>query len=354
MNSPSSERHDSRRQHHGSWFSRAARAPDIIAALLAFVVAGTLWWVARPIRSAAAIQEAVVEKSNAVKRAARRGDYDTTTPVARAEKVVADLRSLSVVPNVGRPLPAALTYPGAWLATTRPGESNLVRFGAPLRLAAAVEPGAIVLTWAPPDSTVAVAKFEILRVPGMKGSENLTAADPIGATAADVLTFRDEQVVQGVTYTYTVHATTLDPILVGSGRSRSPNSDPVTQRAVADSKIELVDVADGAVQLRIKKQAGSEWRIRLVTLKEGEVIGGVDPSTGLDWTTNRVVGKISEALSESERPRDEVVFDRQGRVVVDAGIPRRVSTIRRDVWRTISVVLSGGGAPDETLTMEKR
>ena len=138
-----------------------------------------------------------------------------------------------------------------------------------------------------------------------------------------------------------------DTLLVGSGRSRSPESDPAALRAASDSKIELVDVAEGVVSLRIRKKTGSDgWRTRIVTVAEGKPVGDVDPSTGLDWTTGRTVAKIAEALSETERSRDEVVFDAAGRVVLEGGIPKRVSTVRREVWRTVSVTLSGGGAPD--------
>lgn len=349
MTTPSFERHEARNQHRASVWFRVVRRPDAMVAIVAFVGAGTLWWFGRPAFSASDVAEAANSKRRAVEIARNRGEIDTRGPLVKTETAVRALESSVAVPTAPKGLPAGLTYPGTWLETTRPGETNVVKFGAPRKLDAAAEPGAVVLSWAPPEATVVLSAYEIHR------SEDGGPFGIVGKVAGDVLTWRDESVVAGRPYAYRVIAVTSDALLVGSGRSRSPESDPAALRAASDSKIELVDVAEGVVSLRIRKKTGSDgWRTRIVTVAEGKPVGDVDPSTGLDWTTGRTVAKIAEALSETERSRDEVVFDAAGRVVLEGGIPKRVSTVRRDVWRTVSVTLSGGGAPDETLTIEKR
>lgn len=243
---------------------------------------------------------------------------------------------------------AGITYPASYLKTLKPGESNEIRFAAPIGLAATAEAGGVDLKWAEAaENNVKVGAFEVHRAEA--GAEPALLQKVDGATHA----FRDSAALPGHTYQYTVQAVAQDEDLVHTPRGRSPHSAPASVKAVADFKIELVDVAADGITMKVSKWHEGSWRDRRFDLKEGDPIGKADQALGIDFSTGRTVTKVEIEATEVPVTRNEVVFDGKGRVVIEGGAAKRVPVASTATRRKTSVFISGGGLPDETLVSDE-
>jgi hypothetical protein len=242
-----------------------------------------------------------------------------------------------------------ITYPPSYLSTLKPGESNEIRFHAPIDLVATAEAGGVDLKWAEAaDNNVKVATFEVFRK-GPGDSEATTLQKVEGSIHA----FRDSQAKPGHDYEYTVQAVAADPDIANTPRGRSPHSAPASVRAVADFKIEIVDHKDGVATLKVSKWHEASWRDRVFEVKEGDPIGAVDQALGIDFSTGRTLVKLAVETSEVPVTRDELVFDAKGRVVIEGGAPKRVTVATVEIRRKTLASISGGALPDEVLVLEK-
>ena len=73
----------------------------------------------------------------------------------------------------------------------------------------------------------------------------------------------------------------------------------------------------------------------------------------VDFSTGRRLVKLTIETIEVPVTRDEVVFDPKGKVVVEAGAPRRVSVSSTEPRQRITAAVAGGGLPDDTILLEK-
>lgn len=250
----------------------------------------------------------------------------------------------------GNPVKAGegFTYPPAYLATLKPGESNEFRFQAPVDVAAAAEAGGVDLKWADPaNNNVKIGAFEIFR--REDGGEATLLKRVDGATHG----FRDTSAKPGHGYEYAVEAIASDPDFAETPRGRSPRSAPAAVKAVADFKIELVDLTEGVATLKISKWIEGKWRDRTFDVREGEAIGQMDQALGVDFSTGRRLSKLSVETAQVPVTRDEIVFDPSGRVVVEQGSPKHVRVTRELTRQKISASITGGSLPDDLLEIEK-
>jgi hypothetical protein len=243
-----------------------------------------------------------------------------------------------------------ITYPVDYLDTLKPGASNEIRFEAPIGLTATAEAGGVQLKWGEgAHNNVKVGAFEVLRKDG--GGD----AVPVGRTEGAVFEWRDSAVKPGYAYEYAIVAIAADPDLANTPRGRSPASAPATAKALADFKIELVDAKDGTAiaTFKVSKWRDGAWKDRTVDVKEGEAIGQMDQALGFDWSTGRKLAKLTFQTAEVPVTRDEIVFDPKGRVVVEAGAPKKVAVAGIQTKHKVTALLTGGELPDDTLTLEK-
>jgi hypothetical protein len=243
---------------------------------------------------------------------------------------------------------AGITYPVAYLKTLKPGESNEIRFQAPTDLTAVAEAGGVDLKWAEgANNNVKVGSFELLRKEG--------GAEPVSIKVVEgtVHTYRDTTAQPGHTYEYTVRAIASDADLANTPRGRSPSSAPASAKAVADFKVEFVSRNGEVATFKVSKWHEGSWRERTFEVKEGETIGKPDPALGIDFSTGRLLSKLTVTTSEVPVTRAELVFDSRGRVVVEGDAPKRVVVSGVENHEKTTASITGGGLPDEVLELEK-
>jgi hypothetical protein len=242
-----------------------------------------------------------------------------------------------------------LTYPPAWLKTLKVGETNEIRFGAPVGLTAAAEAGGIGLKWAEPaENNLKAGAFEVFRKEGAGEPAKVMTVEGAAHEA------RDATAKPGRAYEYTVVAVAADPDIANTPRGRSAPSAPAAVKAMAGFKLDLVEVKDKVASIKVTKWHGEAWRDRTFEVREGEAIGQMDQALNIDFSTGRTLARLVVETSESPVSRDEIVFDGKGKVVLDSGAPRRVTVSRTESHRKHLASITGADLPDETLELDER
>jgi hypothetical protein len=246
-------------------------------------------------------------------------------------------------------LPRGLTYPTAYLETLKPGASNEIRFRAPVDLRAVAEVGGVDLAWADPaGNNVKIREFEILRAEG-DGAESVLRTVP-GSTFA----YRDEGAQPGHEYAYRVRSIAAEGFAAAGTAAKSSASEPAKVRAIADFKIEPAGLEGDVLVLKVSKWSGGAWKDRLYRVKRGEPIGGKDDALGVDFSTGRRLAELTVETKTESRTKNEVVFEADGRVVVEAGAPKRVPVTADQPYLVASAKIDGGALPPETLVWDRR
>jgi hypothetical protein len=268
----------------------------------------------------------------------------------RLKEVESTLAALSqamapaAVPEVSAP--RGLTYPPAFLETLKPGAANEIRFAAPVDLRVSAEVGGVDLAWTDPaGNNVRIKEFEVLR-----GAEDGAAETVVKTVPGDVFTTRDGTAEAGRTYRYRVRAVAADTTASTGGAAKSAPSEGAVVKAIADFKIEAVGLKGEALVVKVSKWSGGAWRDRNFEVRQGDAVGGRDDALGLDFSTGRRVKSLRIETKTAPVVRREVIFDAEGRVVVEGGAPRRVSVTREETFQVATATLEGGSMPADTLT----
>jgi hypothetical protein len=345
------EEHLEVKRHHGPTALERLRwhLGTIVAILLAaLLVLQAFGLVLKPSTSATAALEGLTESCNRVQKSVENRMFPVEERLKEVEAHVGDLRKSLKHLGTGAQAPESLTYPADYLETLKPGASNEIRFQAPINVVATADAGGIDLKWAEgANNNVKVGAFEILR------QEDAGEAAPVTKVEGSVYAWRDTSAKPGHAYEYTVVALAADVAIANTPRGRSPASAPATAKALTDFKIELLGAKDGTATFHVSKFREGSWRDRTFDAREGEPIGGMDDALAIDFSTGRRLVKLTIETIDVPVTRDEVVFDPKGRVVVEAGAPKRVSVSSTEPRQRITAAVSGGGLPDDTIVLEK-
>jgi hypothetical protein len=319
----------------------------VLFILLALQIAGLIF---KPAASSTTVLRELADASSRVGTNANARTFPVEDRLKQIDGSVGELRT--TLKHVVAPKDQAwgITYPPDYLDTLKPGASNEIKFQAPLDVSATAEAGGIDLKWSEgANNNVKVGSFEVLRKEG--------SAEPasVGKVEGSTHSWRDTTVKPGHLYEYAVVAIAADAGLANTPRGRSPASAPASAKALADFKIELVEAKDGTTiaTFKVSKWRDGSWRDRTVDVKEGDAIGEMDQALGVDWSTGRKLAKLTFATAEVPVTRDELVFDAKGRVILEQGLPKRVSVTGTQSKHTVTASITGGELPDDTLTLEK-
>jgi hypothetical protein len=317
-----------------------------VAALIGLIAYAGGWWLA-PREAERALEDVQQARADLTARA----EAATFPAEARIAAVDAELKRAEGLMAPSREpaadLPRALTYPESYLATLKPGASNEVKFAPPASLRATPDVGGVDLAWNDAaGNNVKIKSFEILRGQG--------EAEPqlVGTVAGDVFDWKDRTASPGVAYAYRVRAVT-EPSGAGIPE-RTGLSEPAQGKAISDFKIELVGENGKSARFKVLKWTDGSWRDRIYEVSEGGAIGGKDEALGVDFSTGRRLAKLSTVTRVEPRTRDEVVFEVDGRVVVESGGPKRVRTTGEEKITVLEAEIDGGDAPPEKITLERR
>jgi hypothetical protein len=345
------EEHLQVKRHHGPTLSEQIKWHlGTIAAILCLVVLGLQIFrvIGGPPASAYAVADDLDGTIERVRGSVAGRAFPTDERLKAIDDQIGVLRTSLKHHSAPAEAGEGLTYPPSYLKLLQPGESNEIRFQAPVSLTATPEAGGIDLKWAdPPNNNVKVGTFEIFR---KEGSGEPAKIQAVEGTAHQ---FRDASVKAGHSYEYTVQAVAADADLSNTPRGRSPFSAPATAKALTDFKLELVDHQGDVATIKVAKWHGGGWRDRTFEVKEGETIGKMDQALGIDFSTGRKLAKLTVETSEEQVSRDELVFDARGKVVVEGGAPKRVSVSRQETRRKTIASIAGGELPDDTLELQK-
>lgn len=208
------------------------------------------------------------------------------------------------------------------------GRDLALRFTAPVDLVADAVPGSIRIAWARPEGdTVEASGYRLYR--RVEGGEEELLAN----TSGEQLRYEDKDVVPGQVYRYQVAAVTRDPAMARLGRGESPRSAPTELRAARDFGVEPRSLAEDGQSARfmVKKLVGGVWYEKEFSAALGEEVGAADPGSGVDYASHCRFLRVENDVRTIPEERDEVVFDAEGRVLLEAGKPmtRRVAWERR-------------------------
>ena len=255
-------------------------------------------------------------------------------------------------PAEGRaPAVTGVMWPPSLLSMARSGEPNEIRFLAPRDLVAEAGRGRVLLRWVEDaDSNVPLAGFVVLR--GAAGEEP-AELDRVGV---GVTNYEDPDVVSGVTYVYRVAGLTTDPGILAQGMDRSPASSPATVEAISDVRITLTaaDPEAGRATFLIEKWHQDAWWSKTFEAGVGEGVGSADPGTGVDFSTRRRLTSVEMREGAVTEPRREVVFDPQGRVLVQGGNPVTEEVEVTEEFIEYLVALDGPAMPRATLSIKEK
>lgn len=283
--------------------------------------------------------------------AANLASFPTEARLKAVDAALADLSAAIAAPAAPKSdaFPRGMTYPAAYLETLKTGASNEVRFAAPTGVRATAEVGGVDLVWADPaGNNVRIKEFEILRAEN-EGPETVVKTVP-----GDVFATRDATAVAGVGYSYRIRAVAADAAGASGGAAKSSPSDGVQVKAIADFKIEAAGLAGDALVLKVSKWSSGEWRDRVYEVKQGEAIGGKDASLGVDFSTGRRLKQLLIETKTAVISRKEVVFDADGRVLLDGASPRRVVVSGEETYKVATATIDGGSMPADTLIWGRR
>ncbi len=255
---------------------------------------------------------------------------------------------VSATPNL-EVLARGLTYPADYLETLKTGASNEVRFAAPTGVRATAEVGGVDLVWADPaGNNVRIKEFEVLRAEG-DGPETVVKTVP-----GDGFATRDTTAKAGVGYSYRIRAVAADAAAASGGSAKSTPSDPVLVKAIADFKIEATGLKGDALIVKVSKWSSGNWRDRIYEVRQGDAIGGKDDSLGVDFSTGRRVTQLVIVTPKAVISRQEVVFDADGRVLLDGALPRRIVVQGEETYKVATATVEGGSMPADTLIWGRR
>ncbi|MAG31576.1 MAG: hypothetical protein CL908_11880 [Deltaproteobacteria bacterium] len=256
----------------------------------------------------------------------------------------------SKLPDQKVAAPQWITYPEVLVAQVKAGESNEIEFRAPEDVGGEAKFGANVVTWnVHQDNNVPISGFKIMR---KTGGGKLVELDRVGT---DVFEYEDKAVKAGIEYRYRVIALTDEPTVVDQV-PESPVSEPISVMAIADFKIELVSTDRGknTAVFDVEKYHDESWPKKRFTVKVGAVIGEKDIGSGVDFATGRILKNLQQSKVTETKPREEVVFDEAGKVVVKDGSPVTTSVQIEETAVIVTVRLEEGGLPPRTLTDPNR
>jgi len=276
-----------------------------------------------------------------------RTEADLSQEQRQLERLTARVKAVwERLPGEPPEVSADVTYSRNRVAARRrdPPMKNEIRFLPPKEVRVRPEMGRMLVTWLQDaDSNVQVSGRVVLRAVGDRPPEEH------GRLGADAKSFTDDDVEAGRSYTYRIVALTDEPTLPVEERRSAP-SKPVTDRAVADVRLALVD-ADaeaGTATFNVEKWHEGGWYARRFTASTGEELGAVDPGTGVDYATGWKVRSVTaDDVSETKRI-EQVTFDRRGHVVLESGRPVFEEVPVTETFREVTVVLESSGRPDET------
>jgi hypothetical protein len=265
----------------------------------------------------------------------------------RAERVTA----LWAPPEGDAPSVTDVMWPPGLLAMARSGEPNEIRFLAPRDLVAEAGRGRVLLRWVEDaDSNVPLVGFVILR--GAAGAE----PTEVGRVEAGATSYEDRDVVSGVTYVYRVAGLTADPGIVAQGMSQSPASSPAMVEAISDVRLTLTaaDPEAALASFLIEKWHRDAWWSKTFEVAVGQTVGTPDPGTGVDFSTGRRLASLEVQEGSVTRPSREVVFDPDGRVLVQGGNPVTEEIQITEAFVEYVVALEGPSVPRATLSLREK
>ena len=230
-------------------------------------------------------------------------------------------------------------WPTSVLAALR-DEGNVARLLPPEDLVAVALHGAVRLTWrAAARSNVAVKLLEILRAAPGGEYEVIIAVAPTEST------WTDSSATPGTLFNYRIVAVCADPLLAAS-LPRSELSAPVTCGSEADLRWGLIHADATAARFSVERWQGEGFIAKEFRVQQGEMVGAIDPVSGVDFGTGMKLESIRLETETSQRSVAAVVFDAQGRVVLVAGRPQTVQEMREITSSIACVRLQpAGNAP---------
>ncbi len=213
-------------------------------------------------------------------------------------------------------------HPGA-LADLIEGRDLALRFSKPVDLVLDASPGLIRLAWSRPEGdTIEATSHRVYRSSPGEGEKMI-------AEVEGALRIEDRNVRPGQRYLYHVSAVTKDPAMVRNGREESDRAGPVEVRAARDFEIVALRAAEDGSSARflVRKLIAGVWHEKEFDAAVNGEVGSADPGSGVDYGTKSDFLRVEVEAKKLPQERDEVSFDAQGRVLLEAGQPitRRVA-----------------------------
>ncbi len=319
-------RAEARLDHSG----RMLGALDLLAVVVALVLLALSFFgmLDDSAGSAAALDARLDAGLHARRAALAAGSFDGQLYFARGDAARASLRA-SHEPTAQAVSPPFRAYPATWLAAARSG-GNLAAISAPVDLVAEAGFGNVALRWtAGRGGNVPAGTWVLLRA--RPGEAYTTIAELPAATLHYV-----DPAPAGVEYQWRVAAKPGDPVLAAALGLSVPSS-PVRSMALARVRWSILEASAATVRFRIEAWTGTAFEAREVDVNPGEAVevaGG-----GQGFVTGCRLESIRAEDSTRRQEALRVVFDREGRVILEGGEPRREPVVTEVRTRRFEIVL---------------
>lgn len=225
--------------------------------------------------------------------------------------------------------PAFMAFPANWIAAVQSG-GNIASIATPRDLVAEPAFGAVKLRWVPGNGgNVSAGAWVLLRA--RPGEAYTTIAEVAAATHEYT-----DPTPAGIEFQWRVAAKPADPALAAALGLSAPSS-PARGTALARVRWSIVAANDSGVRFKIEAWTGSVFEAREAEVSPGgavEVTGG-----GPDWVTGCRLESVRAEESTRRQETLRVVFDREGRVILEGGEPRREPVVSELRSRRFEVVL---------------
>jgi hypothetical protein len=159
----------------------------------------------------------------------------------------------------------------------------------------------------------------------------------------------------GVTYGYRVAALT-EEVFVPSDQRRSPFSSQVSVVAATDFRLTILttDESKKSIELQVEKWHNNRWWTKVFEVSQGDTIGSFDEGSGVDYSTGQRVDLLEFTVETRREPRSEVVFDKDGRVMLEGSAPL-TEILEQELTFTKTILrVAGGVLPVQTLEHEQK